>query len=245
MAGFLLIHGAMHGGWCFDSVAGILRARGHTVWAPDLPGMGGSEEVLRSTTLASWTDFALDQLRALRREIGGAPLVLAGHSRGGLNISAAAEADPTAMDRLVYICALMLPAGMSGDTMREVMPPEPELVELARTRSDTAAMILDAELAVQVFAQRSPPELARAAMVRLRAEPAGPLATPMAVTPERWGSVPRTYIECLHDRTVSIANQRRMQELSPGSSVITLDSDHSPFLCAPEALTEALEQAAR
>lgn len=82
MAGFLLIHGAMHGGWCFDAVAHILRDRGHTVVAPDLPGMGGDEETLRQVTLESWTAFALDQLRALRREIGDAPLVLAGHSRG-------------------------------------------------------------------------------------------------------------------------------------------------------------------
>ena len=39
MAGFLLIHGAMHGGWCFDAVAEILRGKGHAVVAPDLPGM--------------------------------------------------------------------------------------------------------------------------------------------------------------------------------------------------------------
>lgn len=36
MAGFVLIHGAFHGGWCFDPVAERLRARGHSVCAPDL-----------------------------------------------------------------------------------------------------------------------------------------------------------------------------------------------------------------
>ncbi len=44
MAGFVLIHGSWHGGWCFDQVAELLRARGHTVVAPTLPGMGGTVE---------------------------------------------------------------------------------------------------------------------------------------------------------------------------------------------------------
>jgi pimeloyl-ACP methyl ester carboxylesterase len=37
MARFVLVHGAWHAGWCFDEVAAALRARGHTVSAPDLP----------------------------------------------------------------------------------------------------------------------------------------------------------------------------------------------------------------
>jgi hypothetical protein len=41
MAGFVLIHGSWHGGWCFDPpVAELLRARGRVVAAPTLPGMG-------------------------------------------------------------------------------------------------------------------------------------------------------------------------------------------------------------
>jgi pimeloyl-ACP methyl ester carboxylesterase len=243
MAGFLLIHGAMHGGWCFDTVAEILRAKDHTVIAPDLPGMGGDEETLRNTTLDVWTDFALAELRAIRQLIDDQPLVLAGHSRGGINISAAAEADPTAMDALVYICALMVPSGMSGNSVRTLLPRDPELEKLIASRPQDATAI-PAEVARQLFAQRSPPELAEAAMQRLVAEPAAPLATELTLTPERWGSLPRTYVECLHDRTITIAQQRKIQELSPGARVVTLDSDHSPFLCCPEALADELIAAA-
>lgn len=244
MAGFLLIHGAMHGGWCFDAVAHILRDRGHTVVAPDLPGMGGDEETLRQVTLESWTAFALDQLRALRREIGDAPLVLAGHSRGGINLGAAAEADPTAMDALVYICALMVPDGMSGLSLRALLPRDEELERIIAEQPSVNSSRLDPRTALALFAHRSPPELAEPAMRRLVAEPMGPLATELRLTPERWGSVPRTYIECLHDRTLPIAQQRRMQELAPGARTVTLDSDHSPFLCCPEALADALMAAA-
>lgn len=244
MAGFLLIHGAMHGGWCFDGVADLLRGRGHAVAAPDLPGMGGDAATLRAVTLAGWTEFALDQLAALRRRIGDAPLVLAGHSRGGLNVSAAAEADPSAMDALVYICALMVPPGLSGNDLRALLPRDEAMERAIRDRPAGPAGGFTPETAVQLFAQRSPRELAEAAMRRLVAEPMGPLDEPIALTPGRWGSLPRTYVECLHDRTITLEQQRKVVELSPGTEVVTLDSDHSPFLCVPEALADALEAAA-
>ena len=240
MAGFLLIHGAMHGGWCFDPVADILRAKGHKVAAPDLPGMGGDEDALRAVTIESWTEFALEQCRAMRRELDGEPLVLAGHSRGGLNISAAAEADPSAMDALVYICALMMPGGMSPAAMQDMLPKQPEMEPFGRLVANGAGMMVDPEQAARFFAHLSPPDLAEDAAHRLVAEPLGPLATLVEVTHERWGTVPRLYVECLQDRTVPIANQRQMLALSPGTATVTLDTDHSPFYSAPEALADAL-----
>jgi hypothetical protein len=37
MATFSLVHGAWHGGWCWDFVRAELEARGHVVHTPDLP----------------------------------------------------------------------------------------------------------------------------------------------------------------------------------------------------------------
>jgi len=75
---------------------------------------------------------------------------------------------------------------------------------------------------------------------RLVAEPHGPRATPMRLTAERWGRVPRTYIECTQDRTIQVESQRLMQQMSPGASVVTLDADHSPYLSRPAELASAL-----
>ncbi|MEL0250881.1 MAG: alpha/beta fold hydrolase, partial [Novosphingobium sp.] len=102
MAGFVLIHGSWHGGWCFDPVAEILRARGHTVIAPTLPGMGGTADEMAAVTLEGWGDFAAQHCRDLKAQ-GIGPVVLGGHSRGGLVVSTAAEGDPSAMDAIVYI----------------------------------------------------------------------------------------------------------------------------------------------
>lgn len=240
MAGFVLIHGSWHGGWCFDEVADRLRAAGHRVIAPTLPGMGGDEAALRAVTLDGWAAFAVEQCQALKRELGGAPVVLAGHSRGGLVVSQAAERDPQAMDALVYICAMMLPDGMSRAQFKALEDPTPDFDALISPVFGGAGTVVDPARAGPVFAQLSPPEQVAKALPRLMAEPHGPRSTPLHVTPERWGSLPRTYVETLHDRTIPVTSQRRMQAMSPGARVVTLDADHSPYLSAPDELTAAL-----
>ena len=96
-----------------------------------------------------------------------------------------------------------------------------------------------------VFAQMSPPEAVASAMARIVAEPHGPRSTPLRLTEERFGRIPRTYIECTEDRTIPLASQRKMQALVPGAEVVTLWADHSPYLSRPQALAAALIAAAQ
>ena len=240
MPGFVLIHGSWHGGWCFDDVADRLRAAGHSVVAPDLPGMGGDEAALAAVTLQGWAEFAAQHCRSMKRALNGAPVVLAGHSRGGLVISQAAELAPEAVDALVYICAMMLPAGMSRATFKALEVPNPAFDALVSpTPGGHGSMITGADPGA-VFAQASPPAAVAAAMVRLVTEPHGPRSTPLALTVERWGRIPRTYIECTQDRAIPLSSQREMQTMSPGATRVTLDADHSPFLSRPAELAAAL-----
>jgi len=243
MAGFVLIHGSWHGGWCFDPVADLLRARGHTVLAPTLPAMGGTAEKMAAITLADWGEFAAQRCRDLKAALGGAPVVLAGHSRGGLVVSTAAERDPAAMDALVYICAMMLPSGASRAEFKALEEPNPDFDSIISKVHGGIATVVDPARAGPVFAQLSPPDLVAGVLPKLVAEPHGPRSETLALTPERWGSLPRTYVECTEDRTIPISSQRRMQAMSPGARVVTLDADHSPYLSRPVELADALERA--
>lgn len=243
MAGFVLIHGSWHGGWCFDPVAEILRARGHVVVAPTLPGMGGTADEMAAVTLDGWAEFAAQHCRDLKAQLGGGPVVLAGHSRGGLVVSTAAERDPAAMDALVYICAMMLPNGFSRAEFKALEGPNPDFdAMIAKVHGGVATMV-DPALAGPVFAQISPPELVAAVLPRLMAEPHGPRSQKLVLTPERFGSLPRTYVECTQDRTIPIDSQRKMQQFVPGAQVVTLEADHSPYLSMPKELADALESA--
>lgn len=244
MAGFVLIHGSWHGGWCFDKLAAILESRGHTVVAPTLPGMGGTEAEMAAVTLDDWGDFAAQHCRDLKARLDGAPVVLGGHSRGGLVVSTAAERHPDAMDSLAYICAMMLPAGLSRAEFKEIVGPNAPFEAIIQPLYGSVATVIDPlSDAGAVFAQLSPPEDVAAVLPRLLAEPSQPRRQKIVVTPERWGSKPRTYVECTQDRTIPIDSQRKMIAMSPGAQVITLEADHSPYLSTPEALADALEAA--
>lgn len=240
MASFILIHGSWHGGWCFDEVAAILRAKGHEVIAPDLPGMGGDEAALAAVTLQGWADFAADLCRSATQS----PVILAGHSRGGLVVSQTAETAPDATDALVYICAMMLPDGMSRAEFKAREGANPAFDALITPVAHGHGTRITGENPEAVFAQLSPPDKVAAAMARLADEPHGPRSTPLRLTAERWGSLPRTYVECTNDLTIPIASQRLMHAMSPGATVVTLDADHSPYLSRPTELAEALLAAA-
>jgi pimeloyl-ACP methyl ester carboxylesterase len=233
MATFVMIHGAWHGGWCFDALRPLLEAKGHKMIAPDLPGMGADEASLAGVTLEGWSKFTADICRKAER-----PVILCGHSRGGIVISQAAEAVPESISALVYICAMLIPSGKSRADIRAENQPNPGF-DAIRSAVPNGSVI-KTNGAVDIFAQLSPPELAKAAIARLAVEPDAPSNTPLHLSEDKYGSVPRHYIECLHDRAITIADQRRMQAALPCASVTTLNADHSPFLSAPHELADAL-----
>lgn len=235
MATFVLIHGAWHGGWSFELVKPMLEAAGHQVIAPDLPGMGGTDDELAGATLAKWADYVSGLCVSAQK-----PVILAGHSRGGLVLSETAERIPTEISALVYICAMMLPSGMSREQWRDRAEPNPEFRAIICPHPSAPATTIDRTRAGPVFAQLSPPDLVEKAFDRLMAEPDQPRLTELNLSQARYGSVPRHYIECVHDRTIPISDQRMMQALQPCASVTSLDADHSPFLSRPSELADAL-----
>ena len=66
-------------------------------------------------------------------------------------------------------------------------------------------------------------------------------------TPERWGSIQRTFIRTTEDRTIPVALQDRMiaeaDALTPGNrfDVLALPSSHSPFASMPDRLATVLQ----
>ncbi len=233
MAVFILVHGGAHGGWCWNKIVPELESRGHRAIAPDLPGMGDDHTPIGEVSLGGWGEFIARIART-----AGAPVVLVGHSRGGPVIGEAAERVPEAVLGLIYLTAVLIPAGMS--TMRAFAGETSNLMEKVTTTSDGLAYIFDRDAARRGFYHRAARADAEAALDRLCPEPIAPNEEPMSVTQERWGRVPRAFIECTDDRALPLAFQRRLQQALPCDPVVTLDSDHSPFLCMPGELADHL-----
>lgn len=107
---YVLLHGAWHGGWCWQKVAPQLRAAGHRVYTPTQTGLGERSHLLNASV--SLETFIEDLLNALVWE-DLHDVILVGHSFGGVAITAAADRMPERLRHLVYLDALILQNGQS------------------------------------------------------------------------------------------------------------------------------------
>ena len=234
MASFVLIHGAWHGSWCWELVTPRLEAAGHRVAAPDLPGMGENRTPLAEVTLDGWARFVADLVTAQDE-----PVVLVGHSRGGIVISQAAEYVPDRIASLVYLAAFLVPNGRTLHETMRMIPPRPESEGSLVMATDGTAIIAP-DAVERVFYNTSPPALVARAADLSGPEPMASFTTPLQVSEERWGRVPRDYIHCTKDRAIAPQLQRLMVEALPCRRVVSLEPDHSPFYSAPDQLAQQL-----
>jgi pimeloyl-ACP methyl ester carboxylesterase len=86
MARFVLVAGAWHGAWCWELVIPLLEARNHRAEAAELPGMGGDKTPLAGLDMMAWARAVAHVI-----ELDLEPVILVGHSRGGVVISQVAE----------------------------------------------------------------------------------------------------------------------------------------------------------
>jgi pimeloyl-ACP methyl ester carboxylesterase len=234
MSYYVLVHGAWHGSWCWEKVVPILREAGHGVVAPDLPGHGEDETPAAEVTLAAYAERVCDILDEQPE-----PVVLVGHSMGGIVISEAAERRPEEIRLLVYLTAFLLPSGRS---LLDVGQTDEETLVLPNVDVDEEKGIITIrkDAAKDIFYGDCSEEDARKTIERLIPQPLAPCVTPVSVSEANFGRVRRTYIECLRDRSIGPTTQRRMYTELPCEKVVSMDTSHSPFLSVPEELVRHL-----
>jgi pimeloyl-ACP methyl ester carboxylesterase len=229
---FVLVHGAWHGAWCWEQVVPRLAARGHAVRAIDLPGHGSDPT---PPGAVGWDDY-MGRMGEVIAEVDEPP-ILVGHSLGGAVITGAADRWPGRIRALVYLCA-MLPDAPDFFTRFQ---PTSALSTGIRPASDGSVMELDPAVVREAFYHDCSDQDAARAAARLRPQPARAFGMSFELAPERFGRVPRHYVECLQDRAIDIATQRTMHARTP-CTVHTLDASHSPFFSMPDLLVEVLER---
>lgn len=232
MSRYVLVHGSWHGSWVWERVAHRLLAAGHDVAAPDLPGRAGDGRDPAGVTLEDHVDAVVRSLEA-----AAGPSILVGHSFGGFVIGHAAERVPERVELLVYVAAFLL---RPGETVLGVATSVPQAIPHLRIREDEGLVSVVPEAASAVFYDDCTPRDAARATSLLVPEALGPRRRPAAVTEERFGRVPRVYVETLGDRALDLDLQRRMHGALPCREVVGIPSGHSPFLSMPEALAERL-----
>ncbi|HEY8507238.1 MAG TPA: alpha/beta fold hydrolase [Steroidobacteraceae bacterium] len=233
MSTYLLVHGAWHGAWSWYKIIPRLERAGHRVIAPDLPGLGRDTTPLREISLASWVDFLCAQLDRERE-----PVILVGHSRAGIVISQTAEHRPDRIRTLVYVTAIL---PRHGESMSRLVAGVESLITPNSIVSDDrlSCSIREEVLRDGFYACCSDEDVTLARKL-LRPEPVAPMITPVTLTDQNFGRVPRVYVECLQDRAIALSLQRQMHTATPCQRVASINTDHSPFLSRPDELAEIL-----
>lgn len=236
MSTYVLIHGSWHGGWCWEKVVRSLKRIDHDVEAPDLPGHGNDKTPSPQISLQSYTDHLCRLLDAQPE-----PVILVGHSSGGVVISQAAEHRPEKIKALVYLSGNLL---RSGESLLEAAQEDEESLvppNLVFDKERGVSTIREDAIEDIFYNECSEADVARARSL-LSPEPLAPFATPINITEENFGRIPRVYIACLRDRANSPSAQRRMYEALPCLRVISMNTGHSPFFSAPEDLVGHLSR---
>ncbi len=239
---YLLIHGAWHGAWCWNKVVPLLEAAGHKAIAIELPGRGEDAGHAGDITL---DDYVNEVVKAANHQKG--EVILVGHSMSGIVISQAAEKlGSKKISSLVYLDAFLPKNGESLFSLVEAnlkhLTPDlgkPLLVDNIMISEDHKTNFVNPVMAAQIFYHDCSVADQQFALSRISKEPIAPLATPVRLSDNVYGRIPKYFILCTETRDM---NKTYLSTNVPCKKVYRLASSHSPFFSMPDKLVEILTE---
>jgi pimeloyl-ACP methyl ester carboxylesterase len=234
---FVLIHGAWHGGWCWDGVVRHLEAAGHTAEAPTLPGHAPGDDRSRVTFDAYIAKISEVLWRQPK------PVVLVGHSSAGFLLQSAAPMVPRKIERLIFLNAFILP----GNTAQfDLVPPGSAraLTETAEASPDRSVPVLDGF--VREVLMGSDDRTSQDAIIsRLTPQPLVLFTTKVNVEAFNRLDIPKSVVFCKDDTSLPPGGFLRMAEGLGKHDVVEIEGGHEALVTNPDRVAEALIRAAK
>jgi pimeloyl-ACP methyl ester carboxylesterase len=171
-----------------------------------------------------------DDVEACRHAIAAVdgPVVLCGHSYGGVIITEAGIDDR--VSQLLYLISVMPDAGQSqADLIGS--EPAPWLMP-----SDDGTIGVDPDMIRDLFLQDCDEVTTGQALSRLTRQSLTPFTQPPRQI--AWRQKPATYVVCTADLATPAEVQRR--RIRPGARVVEFDAGHHPFLSRPDAFAQTI-----
>ncbi|OXM48359.1 alpha/beta hydrolase [Amycolatopsis thailandensis] len=264
---YVFVHGSSSNSFTWNPLQRELALLGHRTLAVDLPGHGfeagfhaayqapqdlGALATAPSNqagvTSAEVVERVVD---VVRKAAAHGPVILVGHSRGGVPLTGAGNAVPDLIDRLVYISAWCCVDATLGEYMQApenassalndvggVVLADPAALGALRMNWRTADPALLAALKIAILDDGTDQEFF-AYLNTLEPDESLDVGTERAEA-ATWGRIPRTYIRLTGDRSIPLALQDRFikeaDALTPENptDVRSLESSHVRFLMHPQ-----------
>jgi pimeloyl-ACP methyl ester carboxylesterase len=238
MANFVLVHGAWHGGWCWQRVTAALQAQGHRVHALTLTGLGERAHLLApSITLDTHIDDVISTIEVEELH----DVILAVHSYAGMIGTAVADRLGKHLKHLVYVDAVIPKPGESWSSTQSAAVQQQRL-SAAQATTRFSFPPPDPE----VFGLKD----ADHAWVKRRQtpHPGNTYQAPLDFDVKRVAAIPRTFVNCTEPALGTIEPSRlRVKDAKfwdgawlPNSKIVEIKTGHDPMISEPAALTKIL-----
>ncbi len=231
----VFVHGAFMDGNAWAPLRGAMEAAGYRTTAVDLPGRPANPAEPSQMSLTVYRDAVLAAIATQPR-----PVVLVGHSFGGLTISAVAEAAPDKIAALIYVAAYL---PRDGQSLQALAGADRDSQTAASFEVDPARQVASITPAARaaLFCNDCVPSDAEAAAAQMVSEPLPPLGDPVTLGAS-FAAVPKIYVRTALDLVISPSQQDRMIAGSPDVQVEPIAAGHLPMVSQTQALATRLDK---
>jgi pimeloyl-ACP methyl ester carboxylesterase len=229
---YVLVHGGGHGGWCYQSVARIMRSKGREVYAPTMTGCGERSHLLRPDIDLNF--HINDIVKVLECE-DLRDVVLVGHSYGGMVITGVAD---RALDRVGHLVFLDAATPVNGQSLVDVAGPMMAMARQgARVVDGIELVIFPDDDTLRLYGVTNPAQIAWM-KPRLTAHPWKCFEQKLELKNEAAvRRIPQSHIVC----TATLPG-RNVAELKAASNgrFWDIDTGHDLMITEPQAVADLL-----
>lgn len=231
MATYVLVHGGAHGGWCYQSVARLLRGAGHDVYTPTLTGLGERAHLLRPDIDL---DFHINDIVQVLTYEDLHDVILVGHSYGGMVITGVAD---RATDRIGHLVYLDAANPRNGQSLNDISS-KAAVRAGARTVDDIELVCWPGTEPIPHYGVTDPDDIAWMTP-KLTPHPYRCFEQPLRLTNESqlW-DIPQTHIVC--SSTLPRRDPALLAPAKEAGRLWDIDTGHDLMITEPEAVTELL-----
>ncbi len=229
---FVLLHGAWHGGWCWEGVIKELEKQGHTAQAPTMPGHKPDDD----RTNIKIEDYVDRILRVLNEQ--ETPVVLVGHSSAGFLMQVAAPRAAEKIERLIFLNAFILP---NGKSQFDLVPPEASegMTAAAKASPDNCVPIIEDFVRNQLMGDETV-EMQDALISRLVPQPIAIFTTPVNTQDFENLTIPMSVVFCKDDASLPPGAYLGMAQGLGDYKLIEVAGSHEALFTNPGAVAEGL-----
>lgn len=231
---FVLIHGAWHGGWCWDGVIAELEKAGHTAEALTMPG----HRLDDNRSNIQFDDYVEKIVSELKQKT--VPVVLVGHSSAGFLLQVAAPKVPDKIEQLIFLNAFILP---NGKSQFDLVPPEAAagMTAAAKASPDNCVPVIE-DFVRNMLMATDPVELQDVLVNCLVPQPIALFTTPIDAQAFESLAIPKSVVFCREDISLPPGAFLGMAQELGKYNLVEIEGSHEALFTKPDIVAKGILQ---